>query len=305
MLRQLRLMPELANVPVLVFSNALADDLRLLQVQELGITQILPKAATPPRALSALLGEMLGIPVQTHSIHSDRYPVSDLDGVARTALAHLQILLPELGQVESIDHQQDILRGIAETARGLSAAAAASGLPPMAAAAEGTDHFARRLSNEEETITLSQCRTLMQAVGCLQALTAQRPHPTRATWTPGLTLVLDDVGLAARYASNALAKARIPTMTALDPRAALQLLDAHDFSLVVSDVQMDGLDGDEFALAVRAHHRHSGVPIIFVTSCATFTCRLPDGTECDVITKPYLMAELAVKALMHLTAARS
>ena len=59
------------------------------------------------------------------------------------------------------------------------------------------------------------------------------------------------------------------------------------------------------ASSAGGRHRHSGVPIIFVTSCATSTCRLPDGTECDVITKPYLMAELAVKALMHLTAARS
>jgi CheY-like chemotaxis protein len=223
--------------------------------------------------------------------------------VARTALAHLLLLLPDLGRTDSTERQQDILRSIAETARGLSAAAAASGLPAMAAAAEGTDHFARRLSNEEEPVTPSQCRTLRQAVSCLQALTARQPHPTHAAWTPGLTLIVDDVGLAARFANTALAKARIPTMTALDPHAALQLLDAQDFGLVVSDVRMAGMDGDAFALAVRAHRRHASVPIIFVTSCTDFTCRLPDGTECDVITKPYRMAELAVKALMHLTAA--
>ena len=30
--------------------------------------------------------------------------------------------------------------------------------------------------------------------------------------------------------------------------------------------------------------------------------RLPDGTACDVIAKPYQMSELAVKTLTHLTA---
>jgi serine/threonine protein kinase/CheY-like chemotaxis protein len=295
-LGRLRSLPGLGGVPVVVFSNALADDTRLQQVQDLGVTRILAKAATPPRSLSALLLDLLGLTARPQQFPSDAHPVAEVHGVARTALAHLQALLPDLRQAGA--GQSRILRGIAETARGLSAAAAASDLPAMAAVAEGTDHLARRLAAEGEAITPSVQRTLMQAVNCLHFLAAQPAGFGATAWSPAQALVVDDDRLAARYASKALSKARIPTMTAHSPEEALRLCNEHAFGLVVSDVGMPGMSGDAFALAVRRFHRRESV--IFVTTCRDFTGHLADGRTCEVIAKPYMMAELAVKALVHL-----
>lgn len=297
-LDRLRAMPGLGGVPVVVFSNALAEDARLRRVQDLGVTRILAKAATPPRALSSLLLDLLGMAEGRRQFPSDTHPLAEVQGVARTALAHLQALLPDLHHNDPGPVQGCILRGIADTARGLSAAAAASGLPAMAAVAEATDHLARRLAEDAEPITPSLQRTLSQAVGCLQALAARPACPGQPAWSPAQALVVDDDLLAARYAAKALGRARIPTLTAPGPEEALRLCQAQAFGLVVSDVGMPGMAGDAFALAVRQVHRHTA--IIFVTAGSDFTGLLADGSDCEVITKPYAMSELAVKALVHL-----
>jgi two-component system chemotaxis response regulator CheY len=286
---------------VVVFSNALASDDRRHRVQSLGVTRILAKASTPPRLLSLLLNELLGMVEETRRLATDPEPVADLDGVARTALVHLGALLADLGRGNPVASQTSLLRGIAETARGVSSSAAASGRSALAAMAEGAEHLARRLADEDEAITSSLHRTLAQAVDRMRGLVSDLTPAAPAPWRPGQTLVVDDDRLAAHYATKALEKVHVPVTTVHDPQAALRLLDEHAFSLLVSDVCMAGMAGDELAKRVRAHPRYATVPIIFVTACADFTFRLPDGTDSDVIAKPYQMAELAVKALTHLT----
>ncbi len=302
-LSRLRLLPGLAAVPVLVFSNALDGDARLQQVRELGVIRVLAKAATSPRELSTLLQELLGFqaPVQ---VTNDRQAAADLDGVALIALAHLQTLLPGLGGSAPAESQAGILRGIAQTARGLSAAAAACGRLAMAAAAEVTEHLVRRLDDAAEPITPSLHRTLGQAVDCLQSLALSPRQPGQPVWKPGKILVVDDDPLASRYATKALTKANLPVVTAHHPADALVLLADHDFALLICDASLPDMSGEELVRRFRSHSRHRNLPIIFVTTNAGTAHRLADGSEADAISKPYLMAELAVKALVHLTAAK-
>ncbi len=297
-LKRLRLLPGLESVPVLLFSNALAADARLKQVRDLGVTRILAKAATSPRELSLLLQEMLGFQAPAQEVPTDRQPATELDGVALIALAHLQAVLPGLGGNAPADSQAGILRGIVQTARGLSAAAAACGRLAMAAAAESTEHLARRLADDAEPITPSLHRTLSQAVTCLQSLALCPRLPGQPVWKPGKILVVVDDALASRYATKALTKANLPVVGAHHPADALMLLADHDFALLICDASLPDMSGEELVRRFRSHSRHRDLPIIFVTTTDGSTHRLADDSEADVISKPYLMAELAVKALV-------
>jgi PAS domain S-box-containing protein len=57
-----------------------------------------------------------------------------------------------------------------------------------------------------------------------------------------------------------------PLVTASSGGEALRLLLAHDFSLILLDVRMPGLDGLETAALIKGRGRSSDVPIVFLTA---------------------------------------
>lgn len=71
---------------------------------------------------------------------------------------------------------------------------------------------------------------------------------------------------------------------------ALSLLSAHDFGVILLDVQMPGIDGFETARRIRAHVNYKDTPIIFVTAINKDDRHIYRGYEVgavDYIFKPF------------------
>ncbi len=64
-------------------------------------------------------------------------------------------------------------------------------------------------------------------------------------------LVVDDVRYSLIILAKTLEKEGYAVETASDPAQALELLKKHDFSLVVTDLNMPGMDGKEFFAAAK------------------------------------------------------
>ena len=96
-------------------------------------------------------------------------------------------------------------------------------------------------------------------------------------------------------------KVQIKPTVEESPARALEQLQHTKFDLVITDVNMPGMSGFELCKQLRATPANRTTPVIFVTVQDDFERRthsaLSGGNE--LIGKPYLLMELAVKALGH------
>jgi len=89
-------------------------------------------------------------------------------------------------------------------------------------------------------------------------------------------------------------------------RMALELVQRHDFAMILLDVQMPGLDGFQTAALIRAKKGLEQVPIIFVTAINkddSYVIQGYDAGAVDYLFKPFdphvLKAKVAVFAELH------
>lgn len=117
-----------------------------------------------------------------------------------------------------------------------------------------------------------------------------------------LALVVDDDRISRTLLGAALNRANIRCIVFAQPDVALKCCEENSFDIVFTDVRMAGLSGFDFCAQLRKLPNHSETPVIFVTSADDFESRaqskLSGGN--DLIVKPFLMSELAVKALTYL-----
>lgn len=88
----------------------------------------------------------------------------------------------------------------------------------------------------------------------------------RAAHAPRRVLVVDDSAITRELERTILEAAGYQVETAVDGRDGLAKLKSRGFDLVVSDVQMPGLDGFGLAAAIRADPNLVGLPIVIVSS---------------------------------------
>jgi|SRR5579871_1760769 len=78
-------------------------------------------------------------------------------------------------------------------------------------------------------------------------------------------LIIDDVPVNLKIASVLLERAGYKTVTATNGEEALQIIQTRRPDLVISDLQMPGLDGLEMARRVRQDHRLRNITLIALT----------------------------------------
>jgi two-component system copper resistance phosphate regulon response regulator CusR len=82
---------------------------------------------------------------------------------------------------------------------------------------------------------------------------------------------------------------------AYDGKIGERLFFAHDFNLVILDINLPGINGYELARIIRSHNTH--VPIMMLTSLSTLNDKMEGydaGTD-DYLVKPFEFKELLVK----------
>jgi putative two-component system response regulator len=103
-----------------------------------------------------------------------------------------------------------------------------------------------------------------------------------------------------------LEKARLAAVSFDNPQAAYGTLASDSFDLVFLDVDMPGMTGFELCTRLRALPKYKRTPVVFVTALTDFESRAQSTISGgnDLIAKPFLFVELAVKALLHVLRSR-
>ena len=115
-------------------------------------------------------------------------------------------------------------------------------------------------------------------------------------------LCADDSASIRQVVSFTLQSAGYQPVTANDGSDALAKLDAERFAMVITDLNMPGLDGLSLIRKIRANPRHAGVPIVMLTTESEESKKL-EGKAAGAtgwIVKPFDQARLlaAVKKLV-------
>jgi len=158
------------------------------------------------------------------------------------------------------------------------------------------------MMNQPALITPSTKVTVATANDFLGQLLGKAKEIEEAPTEPPRVLIVDDDPLANRLISSALRYDHLNVRTTEDPFTALQWASEAHFDLFLLDIEMPGLDGFQLCEAIRTMPEYQRAPIIFVTSHDDFDNRaqsvLTGGN--DLISKPVMPIELAVKAVTHL-----
>ena len=136
---------------------------------------------------------------------------------------------------------------------------------------------------------------LRQAVAELQR---QPPTPARPSARGPLVLVVEDNPEMNQFVSQTLAATdHYRVLSAHDGREGLALAVAHRPDLVIADVMMPELSGDELVTAIRQRTELDTTPIVLLTAKADDGLRvemLRRGAD-DYVTKPFSVAELRAR----------
>ena len=96
-------------------------------------------------------------------------------------------------------------------------------------------------------------------------------------------------------------KARLKSVNAEAPQAALRLLENNSFNLAFLDADMPDRNGFELCTRLRVIPAHQKTPVVFVTSFNDSESRASSmpSRGSDFMAKPFLFTELVVEALIH------
>jgi CheY-like chemotaxis protein len=160
------------------------------------------------------------------------------------------------------------------------------------------------LHRHPEMLSASCVRTMAQAVDGLETLFTEgaldQPFPA-----PQI-LVVEDEPVTRQVIGRALGLAELSALRLADPVLASTVLEASAFDLVFLDVEMPVLSGFDLCKQLRGYSTNLSTPVVFVTALTGFESRalsiLSGGN--DIIGKPFVPYELALKALIHVVAPR-
>jgi len=119
---------------------------------------------------------------------------------------------------------------------------------------------------------------------------------------PADILVVDDTPANVKLLGDLLEVKGYAVTTAADGRAALELLKARKFDLVLLDVMMPGPDGFEVCERMRKDGTTREIPVIFLTALddTIDKVRAFSAGAVDFVTKPFRAEELLARVNTHL-----
>jgi DNA-binding response OmpR family regulator len=338
LMRQIRAEKEFEKTPVIVFSNTYLTNM-VQEARKAGATKCLSKANCTPRqvieVVRSTIGAAHGAPTSaagmgatpttaTSAPRATSAPAPVAQGSAtassgdtdaeftadlrRTFIESLPATLVTLrallkGLIKA-DSEMARLKQVHELYRrihALTGNAGLAGLQQISQMADAIEALLKELYEKPVNITASTLRTVASSIDFLGYLFEHGISPDKQDIPASNILVVDDEAISRRAVIYALEKARLKSVTVEDPTVALNLLGENSFDLVFLDVDMPGMNGFELCTKLRALPAHKKTPVVFVTSLTDFESRanstMSGGN--DLIAKPFLFIELAVKALVY------
>jgi DNA-binding response OmpR family regulator len=326
-LKRIRATPELKAVPVFVFSNVYLSGLAT-EAWKAGATKCISKIdctpkqmvemvnkalaeAAPPAAPQVVYVAQPAAPAPKAEDLSDEAFQAELratflQGGPQTTSA-LRAALRNFSRSETDADRLARLLDLNRQARQLAGNAGIVGLKQMARLASALEALLKELYEKPANLNASTLRTVAQTVDFLGALFERGTSVEAEQAAPINILVVDDEILSRRAVVHALGKVDLKSINVEDPLVALQLVHENRFDLIILDVDMPGLTGFQLCEKIRQLPQHVTTPVVFVTSHSDFESRaqsIMSGGN-DLIGKPFLFMELAVKAFVHLLRQRT
>jgi len=296
------------STPIIAFSNPYLGTLKQAAV-EAGATKSVAKVDTTPERLLELVRE-LGVSaspkvggrsaVEALEANQEK-PSSNLLINRSQILAKLRASYQNFSRTEREDLRRTALLQMHRQLRLLAGSANVLALRKIVQLSTALEALFVELYTEPAKITASVVRTIAHSMETLASL-LDRPPNSQDEMIPSKILVVDDEIIARQLICSAVGKADIEAVGLDDPRAAQRLLKRERFDLIFLDVEMPGLTGLELCVKIRAKEPNRSTPIVFVTSHSDFGSRAQSALSGgnDFIAKPFLLVEVALKALTWL-----
>ena len=290
------------STPIIALSNPYLGTLTQAAV-EAGATKCLAQVDTTPERLLELVRE-LGVsasPKVEAPEGNQEKPSSNLLINRSQIMAKLRASYQNFTRTEREDLRRAALLQMHRQLRLLAGSATVLALKivQMSTALEA---LLVELYTEPAKITASVVRTMAHSIETLASL-FDRPANSQDDPIPSKILVVDDEVIARQLICAAVGRADLEAVDLDDPLAAQRLLKRERFDLIFLDVEMPGLTGLELCVKIRAMEPNRSTPIVFVTSHSDFGSRAQSALSGgnDFIAKPFLLVEVALKAITWLS----
>jgi CheY-like chemotaxis protein len=319
--RNIRTELALQVLPVIAISNAYLGRLGQAALQA-GATRCVTKAESTPDQMLKFACELLegdhvsagdttsdGVEGDAGGTRVSQPGLEFRDKLIGTLLINAPEMLAKLraGHQAFAKAKQEDLRGtelfeMHRLVRSLAGSAGFLGFEKLGRMANALEGLLIQLRVDPMKITPSVIRTVAQAIDALASLFGQVGHSQPEGLTPPRILVVDDEAISRETICSALGKAGLSAVSLDGSPAARRRLEQESFDLIFLDVEMPGESGPDLCVNIREMATNRVTPVVFVTSHSDFGSRarstLSGGN--DFIAKPFLLVELAVKALTWL-----
>lgn len=320
-LKNIRSKFDTQELPIIVFSNAYLGNL-VRAALEAGATKCVTKADSTPAQTLEFVRELLtvghsnsadatsdvvindasGTPTTQSEIEFRQQLVATLLSNAAEDLAKLRTGSHVFVRTQEGNLRQAELCEMHRHVRSLAGSAGLLGFRKIAQMASALEALFIETHAKPNQITSSVSRTVAQAIDTLASLFERAANPQADELLPPKILVVDDEIISRETICSALGKAGLHAISLDDPIAAQRLLEEDHFDLIFLDVEMLGQNGLDLCVKIREMAANHATPVVFVTARSDFGSRaesiLSGGT--DFIAKPFLLVELALKALTWL-----
>ena len=297
------------STPIIAFSNPYLGTFTQAAV-EAGATKSVAKVDTTPERLLEFVRE-LGVSaspkvggrgaVEALEANQEK-PPSNLLINRSEIMAKLRASYQNFTRAEREDLRRAALLQMHRQLRLLAGSANVLALRKVVQLSTALEALLVELYTEPAKITASVVRTMAHSIETLASL-FDRPANSQDEVIPSKILVVDDEVIARQLICSAVGKADLEAVGLDDPLAAQRLLKRERFDLIFLDVEMPGLTGLELCVKIRAMEPNRSTPIVFVTSHSDFGSRAQSALSGgnDFIAKPFLLVEVALKAITWLS----
>ena len=322
-LRRIRANAEWRDLPVVAFTNAFLGE--MVQEAELaGATFTLTKFDHTPWQVVERVRDVIegashgreraadeppadvaaGAPVVTASSgNGDDDDRRFLDAVRtsclRSAPASLDAMRDLVRAFIGNPQQPELMQALYGEAHLLAGSASLAELPLLSRIAGALEGLTKILMERPEQTRITTLRGINQALDALDLLVAEGGAPAGLNGIAPRVLVVDDDEIALRSIQHALEKAKFEIVCESDPVEARDLIDREVFDLVFLDIEMPMIRGTDLCAHLRKRPEYAHVPVIYITFMSDFEdpalAELEGGD--DLLVKPFLYMELALKAL--------
>ena len=212
----------------------------------------------------------------------------------------------DISNLRWMEERSAILFDMYRKTHSLTSGAGVAGCATIARLSAAFEALLTELYENPKSINQSTIRTLAHSVDFLAQLANNVDAAEAIKLGDTSVLVVDDEALSRKAVMRGLEKAELKAMDVADPGAAFEQCKKQTFSLIFLDIDMPGMNGYDLCKQIRLQPQHAKTPVVFVTGLTDFASRAKSTISGgnDLIGKPFLIIELAVKALTFLMKAQ-